>query len=223
METLNILYEDNHVIVVEKPPMIPVNRDASMDDSLLDRIASYIKISRNKPHNAYVALVHRLDRPVGGVMVFALSAKAASRLSESLRTHQFEKRYVAVLTRPLKAGTYTDYLLKDEKTNTSKVHPQGKLSTLIIESSNTLQDGTTLCTIKLVSGRSHQIRVQTSSRNAPIYYDQRYNPQTKATHPIALFAYELSFPHPTNKSRLTFTLPFPQRHPFTLFNQNDTR
>ena len=221
METLNILFEDNHVIVVEKPPMIPVNRDESMDDSLLDMIAAYIKTSRNKPHNAYVALVHRLDRPVGGVMVFALSAKAASRLSESLRLHHIEKRYVAVLARPLKVGTYSDRLLKDEKTNASKVPPQGKLSTLVIERVTSLQDGTSLCTIKLISGRSHQIRVQTASRNAPILYDQRYNPHTKATHPIALFAYELTFPHPTTKAPLSFTLPYPNRHPFTLF-KNDT-
>ena len=218
METLNVLFEDNHVIVVEKPPMIPVNRDESEDISLLDIIKAYIKRTRNKPNEAYVALVHRLDRPVGGIMVFALSAKAASRLSESIRAHQLEKRYVAVLQRPLQEGTYSDKLLKNEKTNMTQVHPQGKPSTLIIESIQSLKDGTSLCHIKLISGRSHQIRVQTSSRNAPILYDQRYNPNTKPSHPIALFAYELSFPHPTTKEKLTFTLPLPKRHPFTLFN-----
>lgn len=92
MATLNVLYEDNHVIVVEKPIMIPVNSDESNDLSLLQMIKDYIKKTRNKPNEAYVALVHRLDRPVGGVMVFALSAKAASRLSESMRLHQLEKK-----------------------------------------------------------------------------------------------------------------------------------
>jgi 23S rRNA pseudouridine1911/1915/1917 synthase len=219
MEALNVLYEDNHVIVVEKPIMMPVNPDDSQDDSLLDLIKRYIKVTRSKPNEAYVALVHRLDRPVGGVMVFALSAKAASRLSESLRNHQLMKRYVAILTKPLKPGVYEDRLLKDEKSNTTIVHKQGKPSKLIIESSQSLNDGTTYCIIKLVSGRSHQIRVQTSSRHAPILYDQRYNPNTKPTHPIALFAFELSFPHPTNKEILTFSCPIPQRHPFTLFNK----
>jgi 23S rRNA pseudouridine1911/1915/1917 synthase len=104
METLNlnVLFEDNHVIVVEKPPMMPVNQDESLDESLLEHIKQYIKVTRNKPNEAYVSLVHRLDRPVGGVMVFALSAKAASRLSESIRLNQFVKRYVAITSRPLK-------------------------------------------------------------------------------------------------------------------------
>lgn len=220
MDTLNlhVLFEDNHVIVVEKPPMMPVNQDESLDNSLLEHIKHYIKITRNKPNEAYVSLVHRLDRPVGGVMVFALSAKAASRLSESLRLKQFVKRYVAITTHPLKTGTMVDYLLKDEKTNTTIVHPKGKKSELIIEAVDTLSDQTSRLWIRLVSGRSHQIRVQTASRYAAILFDQRYNPKTKPTHPIALFAYELTFPHPTKKELLTFSLPIPKRHPFTLFN-----
>jgi 23S rRNA pseudouridine1911/1915/1917 synthase len=219
METLNlnVLFEDNHVIVVEKPPMMPVNQDESLDESLLEHIKQYIKTTRNKPNEAYVSLVHRLDRPVGGVMVFALSAKAASRLSESVRLNQFVKRYVAITARPLKPGTLVDNLLKDEKTNTTIIHPKGKKSELIIEAVDTLSDQTSRLWIRLVSGRSHQIRVQTASRFAPILFDQRYNPKTKPTHPIALFAYELSFPHPTKKDILTFSLPLPQRHPFTLF------
>ncbi|MBS3990994.1 MAG: RluA family pseudouridine synthase [Erysipelothrix sp.] len=214
---LNVLFEDNHVIVVEKPPMMPVNQDESLDESLLEHIKQYIKTTRNKPNEAYVSLVHRLDRPVGGVMVFALSAKAASRLSESVRLNQFVKRYVAITARPLKPGTLVDNLLKDEKTNTTIIHPKGKKSELIIEAVDTLSDQTSRLWIRLVSGRSHQIRVQTASRFSPILYDQRYNPKTKPTHPIALFAYELSFPHPTKKDILTFSLPLPQRHPFTLF------
>lgn len=220
METLklNVLFEDNHVIVVEKPPMMPVNQDESLDESLLEHIKHYIKVTRNKPNEAYVSLVHRLDRPVGGVMVFALSAKAASRLSESIRLNQFVKRYVAITSKPLKPGTMVDYLLKDEKTNTTIIDPKGKRSELIIEAVDTLSDQTSRLWIRLVSGRSHQIRVQTASRFAPILFDQRYNPKTKPTHPIALFAYELSFPHPTKKEMITFSLPIPNRHPFTLFN-----
>jgi 23S rRNA pseudouridine1911/1915/1917 synthase len=214
---LNVLFEDNHVIVVEKPPMMPVNQDESLDESLLEHLKQYIKTTRNKPNEAYVSLVHRLDRPVGGVMVFALSAKAASRLSESVRLNQFVKRYVAITARPLKPGTLVDNLLKDEKTNTTIIHPKGKRSELIIEAVDTLSDQTSRLWIRLVSGRSHQIRVQTASRFSPILFDQRYNPKTKPTHPIALFAYELSFPHPTKKDILTFSLPLPQRHPFTLF------
>ncbi|MBO5714449.1 MAG: RNA pseudouridine synthase, partial [Clostridia bacterium] len=97
MEELNILYEDNHIIVVLKPQNVPTCEDDSKDPDLLNMVKDYIKVTYNKPGNVYVGLVHRLDRPTGGVMVFAKSSKAAARLSEGMKTGDFEKKYLAVL------------------------------------------------------------------------------------------------------------------------------
>ena len=113
---INILYEDNHIIVVEKPVNIPVCEDSSRDLDLLTIIKNYLKEKYNKPGNVYLGLIHRLDRPVGGVIVFAKTSKAASRLSESLRKGLFKKKYYAVLCGSLlNSGKLEDYLLKDSK------------------------------------------------------------------------------------------------------------
>lgn len=166
---LNILYEDNHIIVVEKKPNIPVCEDSSKDKDLLTIIKEYIKVKYNKPGNVYLGLVHRLDRPVGGVMVFAKTSKAASRLSKQINENKFAKTYIAVVEGKMnKSDTFTDYLIKDEKTNTSYIttKEKGKLSildyTLI-----SYKDNMSLVKINLHTGRSHQIRVQFSSRNHP--------------------------------------------------------
>ena len=114
----SILYEDNHIIVVEKKINVPVQEDDSKDKDLLTIIKSYLKEKYHKPGNVYLGLVHRLDRPVGGVMVFAKTSKAASRLSEQMRTHQIEKKYYAVVEGTLKEkDTYIDKLYKDTKLN----------------------------------------------------------------------------------------------------------
>lgn len=213
----NILYEDNHIIVIEKQINIPVQEDESKDKDLLTIIKDYIKEKYKKPGNVYLGLVHRLDRPVGGIMVFAKTSKAASRLSEQIRTHKINKKYYAVVEGRLeKEGTLKDKLLKDRKNNIVRVDKNGKeaeLSYILIDS----KDNLNLVKIDLKTGRSHQIRVQFSSRNNPLYGDQRYNKGAKVGEQIALYSYQLSFYHPTTKELMIFEMPLPNRYPFNLF------
>ena len=130
---INIIYEDNHLLVVEKPINIPVQEDSTKDIDLLSILKNYLKEKYNKPGNVYLGLIHRLDRPVGGIMVFAKTSKSASRLSKSITTNEFHKTYYAVTTGNLKKeDKLVDYLKKDSKTNTSYVtnSNEGKLSIL---------------------------------------------------------------------------------------------
>ncbi len=217
---INILYEDNHIIVVEKPINLPVQEDISKDKDLLTLLKENIKIRYNKPGNVYLGLVHRLDRPVGGVMVFAKTSKAASRLSDSIRKNEIQKIYKAViLSANLKQkDTLTDYLIKDSKTNitTTTSKEKGKKSILEYETLET-KDNLSLVKIKLETGRSHQIRVQFSSRNAPLYGDQRYNKNAKKGQQIALWATSLKLVHPVSKEVMTFTSEPPKTFPWNIF------
>lgn len=213
----NILYEDNHIIVVEKKINIPVQEDESKDKDLLTIIKEYLKEKYNKPGNVYLGLIHRLDRPVGGVMVFAKTSKAASRLSEQVREHKINKKYYAIVEGYVgQSGTLVDKLLKDTKNNIVRVDKRGKDSKLNYQLINT-KNSLNLVDIDLVTGRSHQIRVQFSSRNNPLFGDQKYNKGAKVGEQIALFAYSISFYHPTTKELMTFKLELPNRYPFTLF------
>ncbi|MCF0110312.1 MAG: RluA family pseudouridine synthase [Erysipelotrichaceae bacterium] len=206
-----VLYEDNHVIVVEKPVNVPVQADSSEDYDLLTMIKDDLKIRHNKPGNVYLGLVHRLDRPVGGIMVFAKTSKAASRLSEQVRTRTIEKTYLAIVHNASslpESQTLRDYLAKDHKTNTVSVvspkHPQAKEAILSYELLET-KEPLALVKVHLQTGRSHQIRVQFASRNHALWGDQRYNRKAVTGQQIALYAYQLSFVHPTTKEQLTFT------------------
>lgn len=220
-QMINVVYEDNHIIVVEKPVNIPVQADDSKDLDFLSMIKKYIKEKYNKPGNVYVGLVHRLDRPVGGIMVFAKTSKAASRLSEQVRLNKIKKVYHAVIEgKPLKEGHLEDYLLKDSKTNTTKVNKSGKLSILDYKLISTVEN-LSLVKVFLKTGRSHQIRVQFSSRNLPLYGDQRYNKNAKVGQQIALYATSLSFEHPTTKETLTFELDLPNKYPWNIHNVNN--
>jgi len=216
---INIIYEDNHLLVVEKPINIPVCEDESKDLDLLNILKKYLKEKYNKPGNVYLGLVHRLDRPVGGIMVFAKTSKAASRLSEQIRKNELTKTYYAVVENKLKEkDTLKDYLIKDSKTNITKVTNKdlGKEAILnyeVIKKNNNLS----LVKINLVTGRAHQIRVQFSSRNNPLYGDQKYNKNVVQNTNIALFAKVLSFYHPITKQNLTFELELPKRYPFNIF------
>ena len=216
---INIIYEDNHLLVVEKPINIPVQEDSSKDIDLLTILKKYLKDKYNKPGNVYLGLVHRLDRPVGGIMVFAKTSKAASRLSKSITTNEFHKTYYAVVNGNLKKeDKLVDYLKKDPKTNTSYItnSKEGKLSILtynLIDKKENLN----LVKINLLTGRSHQIRVQFASRNNPLVGDQKYNPKEKNNTQIALFAQSIIFPHPITKETLTYSLPLPNRYPFNIF------
>lgn len=214
---INIIFEDNHLLVVEKTINIPVCEDESKDEDLLNILKKYIKEKYNKPGNVYLGLVHRLDRPVGGVMVFAKTSKAASRLSEQVRTQTLKKTYHAVvLGKTDKEGILKDKLLKDNKLNITKVDKNGKEAVLeysLVGYKNNLS----LVKINLKTGRSHQIRVQFSSRNHPLYGDQKYNKTAKVGEQIALYASSLTFIHPVTKDIMKFNLDLPNRYPFNIF------
>lgn len=215
---INIIYEDNHLLVIEKPVNIPVQKDNTNDIDLITMLKDYRKHHENKSGEAYLGLVHRLDRPVGGIMVFAKTSKAASRLSEQIRTNTFHKTYIAVVEGILpKEGSLEDYLIKDEKDNISYVttKDKGKYSKLEYKLLDT-KDNLSLVRINLITGRSHQIRVQFSSRNHPLVGDSKYSSNPNNIN-IALYAETIAFNHPTTKEKLTFTLNKPNRYPFNMF------
>lgn len=214
---INIIYEDNHLLVVEKKPNVLVQADNTNDLDLLTILKRYLKEKYNKPGNVYLGLVHRLDRPVGGVMVFAKTSKAASRLSEQVRTHQIKKEYQAVLCGKAKVkDNLQDYLIKDEKTNMVKVNKNGKFAELDYQLIKYC-DNLSLVKINLKTGRSHQIRVQFSSRHLPLWGDQRYNKNAKVGEQIALYATVLSFYHPVTKELLSFKINTPDEYPWNMF------
>ena len=205
---IRVLYEDNHLLVVEKPANVPVQADASGDEDLLTACKGYIKEKYAKPGEVYLGLVHRLDRPVGGVMVFARTSKAAARLTAQCSAHRARKRYAASVEGSAPGeGRLADFLWKDERTNTTSVVPEGtpgaklaKLSfrTLAREGDLSLLD------VDLQTGRPHQIRVQLSHAGFPIHGDQRYNPAAQVGEQIRLWAYALTIVHPTLKEEMTF-------------------
>lgn len=210
MENLKIIYEDNHIIVVEKPVNIPSQGDKTGDIDMLTIIKEYLIKKYNKPGDAYLGLVHRLDRPTGGVMVFAKTSKAASRLSEQIRNKEFEKEYLVIADGKFEKneGTYEDYLLKNEKNNISKVvnekNKNAKIAKLDYEVLKYNEEtNLSLVKVKLHTGRHHQIRVQFSSRLHSIYGDQKYGTRGRGKQ-LCLWAYKLSFTHPTTKEKLTF-------------------
>ena len=216
---INIIYEDNHLLVVEKPINVPVQEDESKDADLLNMLKQYLKEKYNKPGNVYLGLVHRLDRPVGGVMVFAKTSKCASRLSEQVRLNKLTKIYNAVVMNKINdSGHLEDYLLKDTKNNIVKVDKNGKLSKLDYKLIKSI-DNMNLVEIKLETGRSHQIRVQFSNNGNPLYGDQKYNKESKVGEQLALFAKRLSFYHPISGEEMTFELDLPNRYPFNMFKE----
>lgn len=210
MQDLKVLYEDNHIIVVEKPVNIPSQGDKTGDIDMLTIIKSYIKEKYNKPGDVYLGLVHRLDRPTGGVMVFARTSKAASRLSEQVRDKKFHKKYLAIVDGKMEneTGSMRDFLLKNEKTNTSKVVKEGtknsKEAILDYEVVKYNEEiNMSVVKVDLHTGRHHQIRVQFASKGHSLSGDQKYGTRGRGKG-LALWAYSLSFVHPTTKEQMTF-------------------
>lgn len=210
MQDLKVIYEDNHIIVVEKKPNIPSQGDKTNDIDMLTIVKQYIKEKYNKPGEVYLGLIHRLDRPVGGVMVFAKTSKAAARLSEQVRNKIFKKKYLTIVDGKMEKekDSLEDYLLKNEKNNLSKVvnektknAKQAKLDYEVL----TYNDEINLSVLKidLHTGRHHQIRVQLSSRGHSIYGDQKYGIRGRGKQ-IALWAYSLTILHPISKEEMTF-------------------
>ena len=218
--SIPVLYQDNHLLVVVKPANLPTQADASGDDDLLSILKRYIGEKYNKPGAVYLGLVHRLDRPVGGVMVFARTSKAASRLSEAFRTHEQDRRYLAVVEGEISAQReLNDYLLKDCKTGmvraVKKDTPGAKAAKLITRPV-CARENLTLTDVQLFTGRSHQIRVQHAQTGHPLWGDMRYG-HGKPGRQIALWAYQLKIDHPTKHEEMNFTCPPPMNGAWKLF------
>ncbi|WP_373894893.1 RluA family pseudouridine synthase [Virgibacillus sp. CBA3643] len=218
-----ILYEDNHLLVVEKPVNIPVQADNTGDKDLLTLLKQDIKIRYRKPGNVFLGLVHRLDRPVGGVIAFAKTSKAASRMSDVIRRQAMERSYLAVVRGiPAKRQDKLEhYLSKNHQENkvyvVSAHHKKGKKALLeynVIAQTKQLS----LLSVRLQTGRSHQIRVQLAEIGTPIYGDQKYGSHiNKPGQQIALWAHSLSFEHPTKKDTITVDSHPPGEYPWDLF------
>lgn len=220
---LKVIYEDNHLLVVEKPVNILSQGDDTNDKDMVNLLKSYVKEKYNKLGNVYIGLIHRLDRPVGGVMVFAKTSKAASRLSEQVRNKSFKKTYRAVIHGKMNKNndTLNDYLYKNKKTNmvsvVNKNHKDAKAAELSYETLG-FKENKSLVEIDLKTGRSHQIRVQFSSRKHPLFGDQRYGQDVnKVGQQISLWSYRINIIHPTTKEKMEFICPPPQEYPWNLF------
>ena len=203
MRSINILYEDNHIIVVEKGIGILSQADNTGDDDLVNLVKSYIKEKYDKPGNVYLGLVHRLDRMVGGIMVFAKTSKAASRLSDSIRKNEINKYYIAIVHGKLEGKDRLINNIKKLDNGNSVVSPDGKEAILDYEVIDYI-NGNTLVKINLITGRFHQIRLQFSNINHPIIGDIKYG-DIKDTN-LYLYAYKLEFYHPISNEKLSFKL-----------------
>ena len=221
---LDVLYEDNQIIVVVKPHNKPTQADESGDEDLLNEVKNYIKEKYNKPGEAYVGLVHRLDRPTGGIMVFAKTSKAAGRLCDQIKNDEMKKTYYVVCQGKLRSTgeTLVNYLKKDEKNNIVKLVSQGEtgakkaeLKYKVLESKDNLH----LLEVELVTGRSHQIRVQLSGIGLPVFGDTKYNKNTKEkiSKNLALWAGRLEFVHPVTKKTMVFVVPPTKQAPWNKF------
>lgn len=221
--SLKVIYEDNHLLVVSKPVNMPVQADASKDLDLLTQSKAYIKEAYHKPGDVYLGLVHRLDRPTGGALVFARTSKAASRLSKELRNNHFERGYLAVIHGHLENehGTLKNYLYKDKQKNIVSVMPEqtpqakyAQLDYQVVAET----DAFSLVRVQLKTGRSHQIRVQFSHLGHPLYGDQKYGQNiNQPGQQLALWDNHLAFHHPTLKKRMAFNTNPPATYPWTLF------
>ena len=224
--TLKIIYEDNHLIVAEKPAGI-LSQAGSLDlEDMLTLIKDYLKVKYKKTGNVYLCLVHRLDTNVGGVMVFAKTSKAASRLSDQIRKHQFKKSYLAVVVGELKLGKsyrLVNYLMKDEEKKQAIITEKnpGKESIFefdVIANKLIDQQQYSLIDIKLETGRFHQIRAQLAYLGHPIYNDGKYG-VNQIGHALGLYSYQIQFLHPTLKEEITFRN-LPSEEIFEQFREN---
>ena len=223
---MEILYEDNHIVVVNKPQGVASQPDETGDKDMFTWVKEYIKEKYNKPGNVFVGLVHRLDRPTGGVMVFAKTSKAAERLCDQIKTGELEKTYLTVVDGEprIKADRLSHYLKKNEKTNTVEIVPSleanAKKAELDYKVLDTV-DGLSLVKVKLLTGRSHQIRVQMKAIGTPVYSDLKYGKEKKDKAPtkMSLWATDLKFTHPTTKQRMSFRVyPPKDEMPWSKFN-----
>jgi len=212
---LNVLFEDNHIIVVNKRVGDIAQGDKTGDKPLSDVVKEYIKDKYNKPGKVFLGVVHRLDRPTTGVVIFARTTKALARLNELFKVRETKKTYWAVVKkRPEQdSGSLVNYLKRDEKRNMSKAHlkevPESKLASLDYKVIKQL-DNYTVLEVDLHTGRHHQIRAQLSAIGSPIKGDLKYGAdRSNPDGGISLHARKLVFVHPVTKDELTIVAPVP--------------
>jgi len=215
---LNILFEDDEILVVEKPAGIESQSGKTFEPDMVSEIKKHINTQSTKKGEPYVGVIHRLDKPVGGIMVYAKSQIAAEALSRQVSEHQMEKIYYAVACgKPVdNFGTYVDYLWKDGKNNSSKIVEKGiksakpaELDYWIVDCINLDGSELSLLKIQLKTGRHHQIRVQMAGHGTPLWGDRKYNPDfqdSKTKGNIALFASGLTFSHPVTRKKMAFSI-----------------
>lgn len=205
---LEIIFEDEFIIVCKKPPGIPTQPPKSGVTDMVSLLKNY-RVSKGEPH--YVGLVHRLDQPVEGVMVFAKDKKSAAALSAQMQAHTFEKYYYAMVegTFSPACGTLENYLLRDGKSNVSSVVPKdttgAKRAELSYETVKTMEDRS-LVRIQLKTGRHHQIRVQLAHAGHPIIGDKKYGRNTPGYLPLGLCSYHIGFIHPVTKKKVVYEI-----------------
>ncbi|WP_077609950.1 RluA family pseudouridine synthase [Clostridium sp. Marseille-P2415] len=216
--TLNILYEDEEILVVEKPVGVESQSAKSFEPDMVSEVKKHINMISPKSGEPYVGVIHRLDKPVGGVMVYAKTRGAAESLSKQVSEHQMEKIYQAVVCgKPVEnSGTYVDYLWKDSKNNCSKIVEKGikgakpaELHFRVVDSKKMGDEEYCLVEIRLETGRHHQIRVQMAGHGTPLWGDRKYNPRFNSgpvRGNVALFACRLTFFHPITKEKTTYSV-----------------
>jgi 23S rRNA pseudouridine1911/1915/1917 synthase len=223
-ESIEVLFEDNHLLVVKKPVNMLTQKDNTKDMDMLTLLKQDLKQRYNKPGNVFLGLVHRLDRPVGGIMVFAKTSKAASRLSDQVRTRQFKKVYMAIIHGILdnSEGRLENYLIKDGRSNTVRVvddKAEGSKKALLEYRVLEVCNGFSLVRVNLHTGRPHQIRVQFSNIGHPLYGDQKYGQNVnKLGQQIALWSNQITLVHPVSKEQVSFKCLPPSIEPWNWFN-----
>lgn len=218
-----ILYEDNHLLIVNKEPSEIVQGDKTGDICLLDDVKSYIKETYNKPGNVYAGLVHRIDRPVSGAIIFAKTSKALSRMTLKIKEREFRKTYLAIVKNkpPHEAGELSDYMVKNETQNKSYIVSSSTKGAKLAQLRYRLigaSDSYYLLEVELITGRHHQIRAQLAHMGCPIKGDLKYGfPRSNPDASISLHAYKLQFEHPTLKSLIEIKAPTPGGMPWDAF------
>lgn len=218
-----ILYEDNHLLIVNKEPSEIVQGDKTGDVCLLDDVKSYIKETYNKPGNVYAGLVHRIDRPVSGAVIFAKTSKALSRMTLKIKEREFSKTYLAVVKNkpPQEAGELSDYMIKNETQNKSYIVSSNTKGAKLAQLRYRLigaSDSYYLLEVELITGRHHQIRAQLAHMGCPIKGDLKYGfPRSNPDASISLHAYKLKFEHPTTKNIICVKAPKPTGMPWDGF------
>lgn len=216
MKNLDVLYEDNHVIAVLKPAGVPIQTEAKGRETLLDQVKQYLKEKYQKPGNVFLGLLHRLDQPVSGVILFAKTSKGAARLSEQFRNHEVVKTYYALVEGKLKdrKGTLIHYLKKDEEQKRALIsetlvegYQNAELEYEVVEEGKE----NSILKINLKTGRYHQIRSQFSAIGHPIVGDIKYGAKKSFQDGhIALCATELKFKTATTDEEINLEIPYPE-------------